>query len=938
MEEKVYYRMDTKRVIESLGSSEKGISEEEANARRAKYGSNELPRGKRISLIKLFFEQFKDILILILLVAIVVEFIVILMGEGGNIVDVIAIAGFIVMNSIIGLVSEYRSEKEMLALKKITEGLNVRVQRPDGLHIIDNRFLVPGEVILIEMGDKVSADARIIESLNLEIDEAPLTGESKPVKKNAKVIDKEAALGDRKNMIFSGTTVTYGRGTAVVTDTGLKTQIGRIATLLSEIEEAETPLQRKMTKVGFQLGILIIAVCILVFIVGTIKAFVTGIPIDATLIIGLILASVALAVAAMPSGLPVVITTCLALGMREMAQERALIKKLKAVETLGSVNVICSDKTGTLTKNEMTIRILYANDDIITVTGVGYIPKGEFSGENNKKIQPLEDLHTELLLRIGALCGTSIIQEKDGQWVIYGDPTEGCLLTVAMKAGINIDELKSKYPQIGEIPFSSDLKRMTTIHTTPGNEIHAYIKGALDIILDRCNSIYKDGKSQPITEKDRLHILKLNEDYSSQQLRILAMAYRQLKNDKIESYEGVDNDLTFVGFVGMLDPPREAVPPAIKECKRAGIEIKMITGDHPATANAIAKEIGLIAIGEERNTIVGADFPRKTNGEIEKAKVFARIAPENKLKVVQILLAKNNIVAVTGDGVNDAPALKSANIGIAMGIIGTDVAKEAADMTLTDDNFATIVSAVRKGRNIFENIIKTIFYLLSCNIGEILVIFIWLIIGPSLLPLVTAIIPLLPLQLLWVNLITDSLPAISLAKEPLDLRLMEQPPRRVKEPIFTRRFTINIAIIGVLICIGTLGLFYYGLLKGIHQWGTGDPLIEDQIYRYATSLAFMTVIMFENWNIYCSRSLKHSIFKIKAQNYYMHLAIFIAIILQVITIYIPPLNSVFHTYPLDWVDWILIVAVSSSVVGVTELYKILWKWWDKRATQSLPKS
>jgi Ca2+-transporting ATPase len=306
--------------------------------------------------------------------------------------------------------------------------------------------------------------------------------------------------------------------------------------------------------------------------------------------------------------------------------------------------------------------------------------------------------------------------------------------------------------------------------------------------------------------------------------------------------------------------------------------------------------------------------------------------------VVQILLAKNNIVAVTGDGVNDAPALKSANIGIAMGIIGTDVAKEAADMTLTDDNFATIVSAVRKGRNIFENIIKTIFYLLSCNIGEILVIFIWLIIGPSLLPLVTAIIPLLPLQLLWVNLITDSLPAISLAKEPLDLRLMEQPPRRVKEPIFTRRFTINIAIIGVLICIGTLGLFYYGLLKGIHQWGTGDPLIEDQIYRYATSLAFMTVIMFENWNIYCSRSLKHSIFKIKAQNYYMHLAIFIAIILQVITIYIPPLNSVFHTYPLDWVDWILIVAVSSSVVGVTELYKILWKWWDKRATQSLPKS
>ncbi|MDD1777056.1 MAG: HAD-IC family P-type ATPase, partial [Candidatus Helarchaeota archaeon] len=507
MEEPSYYRMESQAVIKSLESSEKGIPEEEANTRRAKYGLNDLPRGKRTSLIKLFFEQFKDILILILLVAIIVEFIVILMGAGGDLIDVIAIAGFIIMNSVIGLVSEYRSEKEMLALKKITEGLNVRVQRPDGLHMIDCRFLVPGEVILIEMGDKVPADARVIESINLETDEAPLTGESKPVKKNPKIIEKEAALGDRKNMIFSGTVVTYGRGIAIVTNTGLKTQIGRIATLLLEIEEAETPLQRKMTKVGFQLGILIIAICILVFIVGTIKAFVTGIPIDATLIIGLILAAVALAVAAMPSGLPVVITTCLALGMREMAQERALIKKLKAVETLGSVNVICSDKTGTLTKNEMTIRMLYANDDIVNVTGVGYGPIGEFLREKNKKVQPLEDIHTELLLRIGALCGTSIIQEKNGQWAIYGDPTEGCLLTVAMKAGINIDELKSKYAQIGEIPFSSDLKRMTTIHRTPENEIHAYIKGALDIILNRCNSIYKDGKNQPITENDRLQLL-----------------------------------------------------------------------------------------------------------------------------------------------------------------------------------------------------------------------------------------------------------------------------------------------------------------------------------------------------------------------------------------------------------------------------------------------
>ncbi|MHA1652124.1 MAG: cation-translocating P-type ATPase [Candidatus Helarchaeota archaeon] len=924
VDEKAYYKMDIQSTIKDLNSSEKGISSEEAARRRAIYGLNELPRSKKTSIVKLFFEQFKDILILILIVAIIIELLVIILGHEKDFTDVIAITTFIMINSIVGVVTEYRSEKSMEALKSITADM-ARVIRPEGEQIIESKLLVPGDMIFIEMGDKIPADARLIEVMNLRVNESNLTGESQPVKKDPAVINKSVALGDRINMVYSGTVVTYGRGRAIVTATGSQTQIGRIAQLLTEIEEAETPLQKKMAKVGFQLGILIVVICVLVFVIGIIKALIIGVPIDGTLVVGFMLTAVALAVAAMPSGLPIVITTSLALGMYEMAHERALVKRLRAVETLGSVNVICSDKTGTLTKNEMTTRRIYANDQLVYVSGVGYAPEGEFRKDNEEKFHPLDDEHFELLFRIGSLCGTTTVERKENQWVVIGDPTEGSLLTLAMKAGVDIEALKARYPQVGEIPFTSELKRMTTIHKTPENEIHAYVKGALDIVLERCTSIYFNGKIQPLTEKNRAKILKLNEELSSQQLRVLAMAFKVLDDFNPESSEGVDTDLTFVGFVGMMDPPRDEVPEAIKICKKAGIEIKMITGDHPATANAIAKEIGLISEGEEHNTVIGVDFYHKSKGTIEYSKVFARISPEHKLKVVETLLEKNYIVAVTGDGVNDAPALKSANIGVAMGIAGTDVAKEAATMTLTDDNFATIVTAVRKGRNIYENILKTIFYLLSCNIGEILVIFVWIIIGSQVFTTIPTILPLLPLQILWVNLITDALPALSLAKEPEDPRLMEKPPRRVDEPVFTRRFTINILILGVLICIGTLALFQWGIING-KQMG----LPEEANYRYATTLAFMTITFFENWNIYCSRSLSDSIFKVKSQNYYMHLALIVAIILQAVVVYIPALNPVFHTYPLSVIDWILIIGISSSIIWVTELYKWIWRVYDKR--------
>jgi len=930
--DKVYYKMDVQEVINDLKSSRYGITEEEAESRRKIYGLNELPRTKRTSILKLFLEQFKDILILILIVAIVIELGVIIFFHKDDYSEVIAIAIFIMINSIVGLVSEYRSEKSMEALREITAGDDIRVIRPEGERIINSRFLVPGDVIYIEMGDKIPADGRLIEVMNLQVDESNLTGESKPVKKTVAKIDRSVALGDRFNMIYTGTIVTYGRGIAIVTGIGLNTQIGRIAELLTEIEEAETPLQKKMAKVGFQLGVTIVVICILVFIIGVLKTIIIGQLLGPGLILSFMLTAVALAVAAMPSGLPIVITTCLALGMREMAQERALVKRLKAVETLGSVNIICSDKTGTLTKNEMTVRMMYANDMIINVTGVGYAPTGEFLTEMKEKFNPLADSHFELLLRIGVLNGTSIIEQNGDQWVVIGDPTEGCLHTLAMKAGIDLNSIRKKYPQIGEVPFSSELKRMITVHKTPNNEVHMYIKGALDIILNRCNSIYLNGEVQEITEEIQQRILKLNEKYSSQQLRILGMAYKKMPETNFDSYVGLDTDLTFVGFVGMLDPPREAVPAAIETCKKAGIEIKMITGDHPATANAIAKEIGLISEEEAENTIKGVEFHKKGKDEIEKTKVFARISPEHKLTVVNVLREKNYVVAVTGDGVNDAPALKSANIGVAMGIAGTDVAKEAATMTLTDDNFATIVSAVRRGRNIYENILKTIFYLLSCNIGEILVIFVWIIIGTDIFnqAWIPTVLPLLPLQILWVNLITDALPALSLAKEPEDPRLMEQPPRSIEEPVFTRRFTINIIILGVLICIGTLFIFQWGIDRGIQMWGLGTEEAETRIYRYATTLAFMTVTFFENWNIFASRSLKNSIFGLKSRNYYMYLALIVAILLQVTVVYIPALNPVFHTYPLGILDWLFIIVISSSIIWVTEFYKIFWKWWDQR--------
>lgn len=924
MDEKSYYKFKWEDVIKDLNSSKSGISETDAINRRAIYGLNELPRAKKTSVLRLFVEQFKDILILILIIAIVINLIVVLVEKSYNFTDVIAITMFIMINSVVGLITEYRSEKSMLALQQITAD-TARIIRPEGEEIIDSRLLVPGDVIYLEMGEKVPADARLIEVMNLQVDESNLTGESIAVRKDPKIISDSVALGDRLNIVYSGTIVTYGHGLAIVVATGIETQIGRIAKLLSEIEEAETPLQRKMAKVGFQLGVLIVVLCILVFIIGILKDVLIGQPIDSHLIIALMLTSVALAVAAMPSGLPIVITTLLALGMYEMAHERALVKRLRAVETLGSVNVICSDKTGTLTKNEMTSRTIYADERLVYVSGVGYNPEGEFHLDNVEKFNPITDKHFELLFRIGTLCGTTSIEQKENQWIVIGDPTEGSLITLAMKAGIDIDDLKQKFPQIGEIPFTSESKRMTTIHRTPNNEIHVYVKGALDIVLERCNLIYSGGQIQKITEENRVKILKLNEELSSQQLRVLAMAYRVESDLNQNNYEGIDTDLIFVGFVGMMDPPRDEVRDAIKICRKAGINIKMITGDHPATANAIAKEIGLISEGDEEETVVGVDFYHKSSGAIEYTKVFARISPEHKLKVVETLLEKDYIVAVTGDGVNDAPALKSANIGVAMGISGTDVAKEAAHMTLTDDNFATIVLAVQKGRNIYENILKTIFYLLSCNIGEILVIFMWIVVGTQVFITIPSVLPLVPLQILWVNLITDALPALSLAKEPNDPKLMDNPPRRVDEPVFTRRFTINILILGVLICIGTLSLFYWGIINGKNM-----GLSEAANYRYATTLAFMTVTFFENWNIFCSRSLKNSIFKVKSKNYYMYLALVVAIILQAIVVYIPALNSVFHTHPLGILDWILIISISSSIIWVSEGYKFIWQWWDKR--------
>ncbi|MGB9813053.1 MAG: calcium-transporting P-type ATPase, PMR1-type [Thermovenabulum sp.] len=898
MEVKKWYTVHHEEVPKILNTHiEKGLSTQEAMKRLEKYGYNELVEKKGPSIFEMLLSQFKDFLVLILIAASIIS---IFLGE---ITDSVVIILIVVLNAILGVLQEYKAGKAMEALKKMAAP-EAKVIRDGIVKTIPAKELVPGDIVLLEAGNFVPADLRLIESLNLKIDEAALTGESVPVEKNANIVfNEEIPLGDRKNTAFMGTIVTYGRGKGVVVSTGMHTEIGMIAKMLESYEEEETPLQKKLQELGKVLGIVSLIICGVVFLLGIFR----GVN-----FLEMFMTSVSLAVAAIPEGLPAIVTIVLALGMQRMVKRNALIKKLHAVETLGSTTVICTDKTGTLTQNQMTVVKAFTNSKLYNISGEGYKPTGDFI-YNGQKIEPSTDANLSLLLKIGALCNDSSLEESglehecEKTYRIVGDPTEGALVVAAAKANLDKKELEKIMPRIGEIPFDSDRKRMTTFHITPEGTI-AFVKGAPDIILNLSTQIYRDDNVYPMSLKDREEILKVNEELSSNALRVLAFAYRPFDNmPRDVSYENIENNLVFVGLIGMIDPPRPESIEAIKICKKAGIKPVMITGDYKNTAIAIAKELGLIE--DKSKVLTGAELDNLSDEELaslsKDVSVYARVSPIHKLKIVEAIKKNNHIVAMTGDGVNDAPALKKADIGIAMGITGTDVAKETADMILTDDNFASIVAAVEEGRTIYSNIRKFIFFLLSCNIAEILIIFLAMLLG---LP-----VPLKPIQLLWLNLLTDAFPALALGMEQKEKYIMEIPPRKPEEPILDRKMRIQIAVQSTFMTIAILGAFYYALSANF-------PLEKARTY------AFVTLIFGELLRAYTSRSETESIFKIGFfSNSYMLLGTSISFILLLVVLYIPFFSNVFDTVSLSINDWLFIIAFGLIPFAAAEISKLFLK-------------
>jgi Ca2+-transporting ATPase len=870
--------LEAKQVLKELQTSEKGLSEQEAQVRLLKYGINELKEEKKISPIEIFLNQFKSILVIILIGATVFS------AAIGEVLDAAAIIAIVILNAIFGFFQEYKAEKTIEALKKLSSPESV-VLRDGKKQIIPSRLLVPGDIVVLEQGTKVPADLRILEVTDLQIDESVITGESAPVTKKTEIF-RNTVLAERKNMAWMGTVVTYGRGAGIVVETGMKSEMGKIAHTIQEAGEEDTPLQKKLDVFGKKLGIMIMAICGIVVLTGVLR----GEPILTMIIVG-----IALAVAAIPEGLPAVVTITLALGLQKLSKNNAIIRKLPAVESLGSTTVICSDKTGTLTKNEMTVRKIWHTGATISVTGEGYKPEGKFLA-CDKEISSSKDKTLELILRTAALCNNAELETSNGVFKIVGDPTEGALIVASQKASLSLAE----FPRKKEIPFTSERKMMTTVHATPQKKAIACVKGAPEKILSLCTHYYSNGKPKKLTPADRKKILAANSNLTGEALRVLAIAYKEVRGTEKE--KDTENNLTFLGLVGMIDPPRETVAQDIATCRKAGIKVVMITGDHLNTAVAIAKEIRIIDSPEER-AITGEELDKMSDQQldeiVEQVRVYARVNPEHKVRIVDAFKKKGHIIAMTGDGVNDAPALKKADIGVAMGLNGTDVAKEASDMVLADDNFSSIVAAVKGGRQVYDNIKKFIDYLLSCNLGEVLIVFIAMLIGFRDPATGMVLLPLTAIQLLWINLLTDGLPALALGVDPPSKDLMNRSPRDPKENILSKGMFIDMCIVGVIMLIGTLGLFAYNLPSGGIK---------------AITVAFTAVVIFEMVRALSVRAkYKVGIFS----NRKLILAIASTIALQLVVIYIPFLQPAFETVPLDLMDWIEIGAVSSTVALAT---------------------
>jgi len=930
MQEKDAHSKPIEELVSALQTHlERGLTRAEAQARLAKFGANELSERPRPGFFALLWDQFNNYLVIILVIAALVSLAL------GEYVDSIAIMIIVVLNAVVGVIQESKAEQALAALKKMSAP-NSQVIRDGQQMTVPGRELVGGDLVLLEAGNYVPADLRLVESVNLKIEEASLTGESVPVEKNAGVVlDTEIPLGDRRNTAFMGTLITYGRGKGLVTGTGMNTQIGFIAEMIQSFDAEDTPLQKKLEQLGKVLGTACLGICALVFIYGLFRdthlgdalngGFLNYLQAEKKDIINLFMTAVSLAIAAVPEGLPAIVTICLALGMQRMIKHHALIRKLPAVETLGCATVVCSDKTGTLTQNEMTVVQGWAGGRLFRITGEGYSPNGEFFA-GAEPFDPRTDPDAALLLRGALVCNDARLEETADEagrrsWQIIGDPTEAAMVVAAAKSGYRRGELEQMLPRLQEIPFDSDRKRMTTIHSVDGGHVQtvfsslgspplvAFVKGAPDVILDLCSRTLESGRAVGLNADMRAAILGHNRDMAGNALRVLAVAYRPLAEMPASvTPETVEKDLVFVGLLGMIDPPRPEVIAALKVARGAGLKSIMVTGDYKDTAEAIARDIGLLTPGGL--VLTGPEIEKLSDQQLaartDRLEVCCRVSPQHKTRIVDALKARGHVVAMTGDGVNDAPALKRANIGVAMGITGTDVAKQTADMVLTDDNFASIVAAIEQGRIIYSNIRKFVYFLLACNVGEILIVFGSMLFG---LP-----IPLRPVQLLWLNLVSDGAPALALGLEKGDPDIMDHPPRAPAEPVINRDMAIGIGVVGIVDALAILAVFYLALQR-----------YPDQLVA-AQTIAFVTLCSSELIRAFTARSEYHSIFSIGVfSNRWMVWAVGVSFLLVLTVVYIPFLQPFFDTVPLGIDDWLFMWPFFFVSPVAMELLKVYFR-------------
>ncbi|RLG09152.1 MAG: ATPase [Thaumarchaeota archaeon] len=866
-----WHALTVDEVLNILKTKPQGLDEDEAERRLALYGPNELRREKGRSRLIIFLNQFKNVLILILLIATGLSIVI------GEILDAALIITIVIVSAVLGAFQEYRAERALEALRKLTAP-EATVIRSGVEKRVLAREIVPGDILVLMAGDRVPADARVLASQESKLDEYSLTGESTTVTKIVDPLPEDVSLADRLNMVYAGTVVVYGKGKAVVVATGMNTEMGKIAEMVQEVEKEKTPLEKRTDQIGKILAYLCLSVAILVAGIGF---FVWHYD-----LLTMAIWAVSLAIAAVPEALPAVVTGALAIGMYAMARKNAIVRKLPAVETLGCTTIICSDKTGTMTKGEMTVRKIFLKkfeDELIDVTGAGYEPKGEFRVRGNP-VNPLELKEMNLLLLGCLLCNDARLEKIEDRWIVRGDPTEGALKVLSRKAGLT-DEIESSYPRIDEVPFSSERKRMTTFHKAEDGKIIAFMKGAPEVILSRCSTLMVDGRIIELSEDDVKKILQMNDEMASKALRNLALAYKVFEEIPERVDESIERGFIFLGIVGMIDPPRPEVKEALELCRRAGIKVVMITGDHKLTALAIAKELKIFRDGDI--ALTGKELASMSDEEleeiVERVTVYARVSPRDKMKIVKALKKRGHVVAMTGDGVNDAPALKSADIGVAMGITGTEVAKEASDMVLSDDNFATIVSAVEEGRRIYDDIKKYLFYLLGCNISEILI--------PLFASFMGLPLPFTALQYLWINLTTDGLPAMALGIDPAEPDVMQRPPRDPKESIVTKRDALLfLTFLPLLTTIAILLNFVEGLRM--------EPLVR------ARTRIFTLMIIIELLIAISFRSLKYSAFRVGIhKNKFLILAIISSLLMQLCILYVPILHEPFKvTYPTiqDW--------------------------------------